>query len=146
MSIVHYRPLSLLNELQNELSAFMGPQVSKGKDVERDVGWNPLVDIKEEPKQFTLFAEVPGVEPKDIHIHFEDGVLTIEGKKEYKTEDKKEGYARTERYFGSFYRSFSLPKVVNGEGIVAKTKDGVLEITIPKRQEATLKKIEVQQG
>ena len=88
-------------------------------------------------------ADIPGVDPKDIEITMEDGVLTVKGERYFKTKNDDETYKRLERSSGSFYRRFSLPDTADGEHIEAKGNNGVLEITIPKHEKVQPRKIEV---
>lgn len=105
--------------------------------------WSPSVDIKDEDERYVLTADVPGVSAKDIDITMEDGVLTIQGERNTMSEDEGKDYRRTERFQGKFYRRFSLPDTIDGEGIQAKSKDGVLEIIIPKQEKAKPRRISV---
>ncbi len=102
------------------------------------------VDIKEEADKFVILADIPGVKPEDIEVNMEDGVLTIKGEKHSENKTEENGYKRVERTFGTFYRRFSLPDTADPEGITAKTKHGVLELVIPKREAAQPKKIKVE--
>jgi HSP20 family protein len=95
--------------------------------------WTPAVDIQETDSQFLIQADIPGVDPKDIEVHMENGQLTIRGERESESKEEKEGYKRVERVSGSFYRRFTLPDTADAEKIAAKSKNGVLEITIPKK-------------
>ncbi|WHZ18129.1 MAG: hypothetical protein OJF55_000278 [Rhodanobacteraceae bacterium] len=106
--------------------------------------WAPRVDIREEAKRFVIEADIPGVDPKDIEVNMDKGVLSIRGerKTEHKVEDGK--YTRVERAHGVFHRRFALPDSANPDGITATGKHGVLEIEIPKRPETTPRKIEIQ--
>lgn len=141
MAIAHYQPWSLLNQLQKELE--------RSYEIDREEGavataeWTPAVDIKEEPHQFVIHADIPGVKPEDIDVSMEDGVITIKGEKKTEATTDKEGYKRVERTYGSFYRRFSLPDTADSELISAKSANGVLEIIIPKREEVKPKKITV---
>src|SRR4029079_3759545 len=94
--------------------------------------WSPTVDVKENKEHFAILADVPGIEPKDIHLNVENGMLTIQGERKLQNEEKGANYYRTERSYGTFYRRFSLPDTADLEHISAKNKNGVLEITIPK--------------
>ena len=105
--------------------------------------WQPAVDIKEEENCFLIVADVPGVDPKDIEITMENGMLTVKGERRSKTEDSNKNYKRTERTSGAFYRRFSLPDTADGEHIEAKGSNGVLEITIPKHEKVQPRRIEV---
>lgn len=105
--------------------------------------WIPAVDIQETEKEFILHADIPGVEPDDIDVHMEDGMLSIKGERHSETKEEGEGYKRIERNRGTFYRRFSLPDTANADKISAKSNNGVLEITIPKQEKAQARKIKV---
>lgn len=105
--------------------------------------WMPTVDIVENDDAFTVKAELPGVEKKDVDISIENGVLTIKGEKKSKTEQKDEKVHRVECSYGSFVRSFTLPASVKTDKVDAKYKDGILNMTLPKSEKDTTKKIEV---
>ena len=105
--------------------------------------WMPTVDIKESDEQFTITADIPGVAPNDIEVTMDNNVLSIKGERESESKSEKDGYRRVERAHGSFHRRFSLPDTAHGEEISATGKDGVLEITIPKRAAAQARRIEV---
>lgn len=106
--------------------------------------WAPAVDIKEESGRFVLLADIPGVDPKDIEIFMENGVLTIKGERiAIQTEESQE-YTRIERSTGSFYRRFALPDTADADKISAEGRNGVLRIIIPKREKASTKKIKVE--
>lgn len=137
MAITRYEPWGLLNQLQRELER----GVAEGSTATAE--WAPAVDIKEEPDKFVLQADIPGVKPEDIDISMEEGVLTIKGEKKTEAVTEKENYKRVERTYGSFYRRFSLPDTANPDAITAVSKNGVLEVTIPKREAVQPKKISV---
>lgn len=105
--------------------------------------WSPAVDIYDDGGQVVIHAEIPGIKKDDIDVRVENNVLTIRGKKERKEEVKEEGYVRTERSYGSFSRSFSLPTTVAMAKIQAEYKEGVLTLQIPKAEEAKPRQIEV---
>ncbi|MGD8785190.1 MAG: Hsp20/alpha crystallin family protein [Thioalkalispiraceae bacterium] len=141
MSLVRYEPWSLLNQLSKELDrSFRG---NENSDVATS-DWTPAVDIKENEDGFVIVADIPGVDPKDIEVHMENGVLSIKGEREAEKKEEKEGYKRVERSYGSFYRRFSMPESADPNKINAKSKNGVLEITIPKQEKEQPRKIEVQ--
>lgn len=141
MAITRYEPWSLLNQLQHELGRIHDGNSENGSVATAE--WAPAVDIKEDVERFVLHADIPGVKPEDIDVSMEDGVLTIKGEKESESKTEKDGYKRVERTSGSFYRRFSLPDTANAEAISAKSKNGVLEIVIPKREAVKPKKISV---
>jgi HSP20 family protein len=94
-------------------------------------GWNPRIDVVKKEGELVLRADLPGVKPDQIKVEVEDGVLTVSGEHEEKTEEKKERYLRRERRYGSFSRSMALPEGVKSDDIEATTSDGVLEVRIP---------------
>lgn len=106
--------------------------------------WTPRVDIKEEGGRFVIFADLPGLDPKDIEIHMDKGILTLKGERKPESRSEGERYARVERAHGVFYRRFALPESADPDGIVATGRHGVLEIAIPKRPESTPRRIAVQ--
>jgi len=132
----------LLSQFQKEMSKVMGRETDSSNIATSQ--WMPAVDIKEEADHFVIIADIPGVNPKDIHITMENGLLTIRGEREANQEENTENYSRIERSRGVFYRRFSLPDTADSENISAKGKHGVLEIVIPKVQKAQLKKIDIQ--
>lgn len=105
--------------------------------------WNPAVDVFDRGSEVVIHAEIPGAKKEDIDIRVENNVLTLRGKKERSEEVKEEGYFRSERAYGTFSRSFSLPTSVNVSKIAADFKDGVLTLTLPKAEEAKPRQIEV---
>ena len=105
--------------------------------------WSPAVDIAERDDQYVVKAELPGVTKEDVKITLENNVLTIHGEKKNEKETKSENFHRVERSYGSFERSFTLPTTVKSDKIDAVYKDGVLQITLPKAEEAKPKQIEV---
>ena len=111
---------------------------------ETNVSWIPAVDVVEEPEHFLVRADLPGVDPKDVEITAEAGVLTLRGKRESITRDERAGYERTERVAGSFLRRFTLPDTAQADSITARQVNGVLEVTIPKQPKLQPRRIEVQ--
>ncbi|WP_457098087.1 Hsp20/alpha crystallin family protein [Lysobacter sp. P5_B9] len=105
--------------------------------------WVPLVDIKEEANRFVLYADLPGVEPKDIEVQMDKGMLTIKGERLGEAALETESFSRIERRHGSFHRRFALPDSADPEGISASGRNGVLQIIIPKRAETTPRRIQV---
>ena len=141
MAIQKYRPSSLLNQLQREMSSvFNAPAVETNFGTEE---WAPAVDIKETKNDFVIHADLPGVKADDIEVTAENGVLTITGERESKKEEERDNYKRVERFSGSFMRRFTLPDSADLEKISAKTKDGVLELVIPKTEKNKPKRIDV---
>jgi HSP20 family protein len=110
---------------------------------ELNAGWAPAVDIYEDNEGIMVKAEVPGVDPKDIDVKIENGVMTLRGERKLEKEDKKENYTRMERFYGSFMRSFTIPQQIDAEKVRAETKNGVLNLFLPKKAEAKPKQISV---
>ncbi len=105
--------------------------------------WIPRVDIKEETNRFVLYADLPGVDPQDIEVQMEKGMLTIKGERQIEEKLETESFSRIERRHGSFHRRFALPDSADPEGISASGHNGVLQIIIPKRPETTPRRIQV---
>jgi len=108
--------------------------------------WAPAVDIFENEHELTVKADLPDVKPEDLDIRVENNILTIRGERKFEKKVDEKNYLRVERSYGSFARSFSLANTVNSEAIEADYKDGVLTLTIPKREEAKPKQIKVNVG
>ncbi|MES2141750.1 MAG: Hsp20/alpha crystallin family protein [Pseudomonadota bacterium] len=145
-NISRYRPSSLIHQLHRlsqEWDQLFEPSYPEDNSLVETSHWAPCVDIKEEPDRFLIFADIPGVDPGDIEIAMENGVLTIKGERSSAKKEEKEGYTRIERSKGSFYRRFALPDTADPERVTAEGKHGVLEIIIPKREKAKPKKIKV---
>jgi HSP20 family protein len=105
--------------------------------------WSPAVDIYEKDGNIVLKAELPGIEAKDVDVTVENNILTLRGERQFDQEVQRENYQRVERSYGAFTRSFTLPTVVETEKIKAEFKDGVLRMTLPKKEEAKPKQISI---
>ena len=146
MSIVRYEPVQVLRRFQDEMNSFFDDFPPTGAADSSRVAtseWAPAVDIKEEQERYLITADVPGVETKDIEITMENGVLSIKGERSARSKEQRQGYKRIERVSGSFYRRFSMPDTVDAEGISASSSNGVLEVTIPKKQAVQPRRIAV---
>ena len=141
MAIVRWDPTRELagmeiDRLNRMFSDFYGDVFSRA--------WVPAVDIFEtEAHEVVLKAELPDMKRDDIHVTFENGVLTLRGERKFEQNTKKETFHRVERRYGSFARSFTLPNTVDASRISASYKDGVLTVTLPQREEAKPKQITV---
>jgi HSP20 family protein len=144
MSIVRYEPWVLMNRLSRDLERLFNTPYD-GADESRSsvVEWIPAVDIKEEEQQFVLTADLPGVDPKDIEVTLEKGVLTLRGRRASESRDEKAGFRRVERVTGEFFRRFSLPDTADSQAVKAKHVNGVLEIVIPKQPSVLPRRISV---
>ena len=151
MAIVRWEPFRDLVTIQDRMNrifddAFRGTgrQGASEEDWALGGSWAPPVDIYEHDGTLVLKAELPGIEPKDVDVRVENNVLTLRGERNFDQEVKRESYHRVERAYGTFSRSFTLPSVVDTQNIKAEFKDGVLRVTMPKREEAKPKQIQIQ--
>ncbi len=106
--------------------------------------WAPAVDIVDEKDQIKVKADLPGLKKEDVEVHVENDVLTIKGEKKEEKETKEKDYIRSERYYGAFHRAFTLPASVDAAKVNAAYKEGVLEITLPKKEGAKPKQTKVE--
>ncbi len=144
MNLTHYNPWSVFDQLQNEMNRMHN--YKEKADDNSDVvtsDWMPAVDIKEEDNQYLLIADIPGVNPEDIDVHMENGILSIKGERNSELKTEQEGFKRIERKHGVFYRRFTMPEGVNPDAIEAKCDHGVLTVSIPKQEAAKPRKITV---
>ena len=145
MPMTPYQPWNILNELNREMGSLLnGPRAGTedGSSVATSA-WTPAVDIKEEDTKFVITADIPGVDPTDIDVTMENGILTIKGERKFEDQKESEGYRRVERMHGPFYRRFSLPDHADASKISAKSSHGVLEVTVPKVEKVQPRRIEV---
>jgi HSP20 family protein len=138
--MTRWEPFRDIARLQDEMNRLFDERVFKGGE---SVGWTPACDIYEDEEGLTLRFELAGVEPKDVDVRFDNGVLTLRGERKLEKEDKRENYHRVELSYGTFTRSFSLPGTVDADKIRAESKNGVLTIALPKRSEAKPRSIQV---
>ena len=139
-AIQTYRPWGLLNEFQREIGQLFD-QRDDASVVTND--WVPAVDVREDEERFVIRADLPGVDPANIDVTMENGMLTIRGHREANKEADSGGWHRVERVSGNFYRRFSLPDSADAEQISANSSHGVLEVVIPKHARVKPRKIEV---
>ncbi len=148
MSIIRYQtpkltpwsPFDRLTSLRDLLdSAF---ELESGKFGGSSV-WSPPVDVVEDENQVTVHLEAAGMKSEDFDLSLQDGVLSISGERKVEETSSQGETFRSERFFGKFYRTISLPTAVNAEGVSASYTNGVLTVTLPKAEEARPKKITV---
>ena len=130
------------NQLNRLFSDFFGRSTQE----QNLTSWAPAVDICEAEHELVVKADLPDIKPEDLDIRVENNILTIRGERKFEKKGDEKNYLRVERSFGSFARSFSLANTVNTEAIKADYKDGVLTLSIPKRDEAKPKQIKVNVG
>jgi HSP20 family protein len=147
MAITRYSPWhvhggNFQDEIRNVFDRFLNTEATDQSNVVTSQ-WTPRVDIKEEDSRFVILADIPGVDPKDIEITMEKGILSIKGERKAESAAENGKLTRIERSHGLFYRRFALPDSADAEGINAIGKHGVLEISIPKRPETAPRRISV---
>jgi HSP20 family protein len=152
MAIVRWEPFRDLMGLQERMNrlfdeSYRGTRTAGNAD-EWALGgsWAPAVDIYEQDGNIVMKAELPGVDPKAVDIRLENNTLTLRGERKLDKEVKEDNYHRVERAYGTFSRSFTLPTVVDQGNIKAEYKDGVLKLTLPKREEAKPRQIQINVG
>jgi HSP20 family protein len=148
MAIVRFDPFRDLTSMQDRINRIFGEAYLRSNtddDVTNRGDWRPPVDIYENDKhEIVLRAELPGLKREELDIRVENNTLTLRGERKHDAEVKQESYHRVERTYGAFSRSFSLPTTVNPEKVSATFADGVLTITLPMREEAKPRQIQVQ--
>jgi len=145
MDIIPWRPIGReLGSLRQEMDRLWDRFVGETPLVRRITGeWWPTVDVSETMDNFVIEAELPGMDASDVSVSISGNMLNIKGEKKKEEEEKDEHHYRTERYYGSFQRSFQLPSSVKPEKIDATFEKGILKITLPKVEEAKKKEIKI---
>jgi len=137
------QPFRGVTTLQEQVNRVIGDLVGRTGEESNLTPWAPAVDIYETEHELVVKADMPDVNPQDLDIHVENNILTIRGERKFENKVKEENYLRMERSYGSFSRTFSLANSVNSEAIKADYQNGVLTLSIPKREEAKPKQIKV---
>jgi HSP20 family protein len=134
MSLIRWEPFKEADDALRRMGAMDFARWPRlfATNGDKAVEWSPVADISETEKEYVVKAELPGVKREDVKVMQDNGVLTIEGERKYEKDEKDEKTHRIERFFGSFTRSFSLPDDADAKNIRAETKDGVLNVHIPK--------------
>lgn len=145
MSLIKYDPFRELRSLQDEMNRLFMSTLPRTFDQEEMAsgGWSPSVDIYESESEIVLEAELPGMNREDFEVTIENNVITLKGERHFEKKQEGDNYHRVERSYGSFTRSFSLPRTVSAEETTADFKNGILRVSLPKREEAKARKIEV---
>jgi HSP20 family protein len=144
MSIIKYDPFRELRGLQDEMNRLFLTNFSRTED--RDLvrgAWSPSVDIFETKDHLVLEAELAGLKPEDVEISIENNTLTLHGERKFEKKDEGDNFHRVERSYGTFTRSFTLPPTVSTENANAEFADGVLRLSLAKREEAKPRRIEI---
>ncbi|HVN76442.1 MAG TPA: Hsp20/alpha crystallin family protein [Thermoanaerobaculaceae bacterium] len=145
-TIVRWDPFKELSTVQDRMNRMFNDIWGHGRRVDEDYisgSWMPAVDVRETKDALEIAVEVPGLEPKDVEVSVENGVLTLKGTRRFEKATEGETYHRVERAYGSFERSFSLPTNVDPEKVRAAYRHGVLHLTLPKREEAKPRSISI---
>jgi HSP20 family protein len=146
MALTKFNPLFAdLTATRERLNRLFGRDFGDFADAEVTAGWNwiPTVDIIEDELALTIKADLPGIEPKDVAVTIDNNVLTLRGERRIDKEVTKENYHRMERAYGTFARSFTLPAYVDGDNVKADFKDGLLTVTVPKKEHAKTREVKV---
>jgi HSP20 family protein len=149
MTLIRWTParntglLDLRSEMDRLFDSFLSTRSLPAQDADTV---SPPVDIEETPEAFVLRADLPGVSQKDVKVSFSGDTLTLRAERKRESEKQEGALHRTERFYGMFERSFSLTSPVRGDKIQATYRDGVLEIRVPKAEEAKPREIEVKVG
>ena len=146
MALIRWDPFREISTLQERMNRLFSEMARRSPVAEEEMiqgAWIPPVDIFETGDSIVIKAELPGISKEDITLEVKENTLTIKGEKKFEKDVKEESYHRVERSYGAFQRAFSLPGTVQQDKVKAKFRDGILEITIPKAEEAKPKQIKV---
>ena len=151
MNLVPYRdtPWESFQQIHHEMNQLMNRFLGGSAEPSSHsglAGWTPRVDIEEDEKQYLVKADLPGVDSKSVEISVTDHTLTLRGQRKEEREEKKKNYHRIERFEGEFYREIPLPSGIDADRIDARSCNGVLTISIPKKADALPKRINVKDG
>ncbi len=142
-SINRFEPFRNSSSLPDQLNRLFSEAFERNSEEGNLTVWAPSVDIYETEHELVVKADLPDVKPEELDIRVENNILTIRGERKFEKSVNESNYLRVERSYGSFARSFSLANTVNSEAIKADYKNGVLTLSIPKREEAKPKQIKV---
>lgn len=145
-TLSRWEPFRGASTLQEQVNRLFNDVLDRSSEESSLTSWAPAVDIYETAQELVVKADLPDVDAKDLDIRVENNILTIRGDRKFEKKVAEENYLRVERAYGAFSRSFSLANTVNSEAIKADYQDGVLTLTIPKREEAKPKQIKVNVG
>ena len=152
-TMMRWDPFQDLRNAQDEMSQMspmlahaLGLHTQQGNERAMTSAWAPALDISERKDAYLITVELPGLKPEDLDITMEDGLLTIQGERHFANDSSEQKFHRVERRYGAFRRSITLPAHVMAEGIEASFEDGVLQILVPKAEEAKAKRVQVRPG
>jgi len=141
-----FEPFRGFANFQDQLSRLFNDGFERAPEDSSLTTWAPAVDIFETEHELVVKADLPEIDPKDLDIRVENNILTIRGERKFENKVTEDKYLRVERAYGSFSRSFSLANTVNSEAIKADYHNGVLTLSVPKREEAKPKQIKINVG
>lgn len=142
-TLSRFEPFRGATTLQDQINRLLNEAFDRTSDEANLTTWAPAVDIYETEHELVVKADIPEIKPEELDIRVENNILSIRGERKFEKEVSENNYLRVERSYGSFSRSFSLANTVNAEAIKADYKNGVLTLSIPKREEAKPKQIKV---
>jgi HSP20 family protein len=142
-TVTQFHPFRGVSTLQDQINRLFDGAFDRSSEEGNLTTWAPAVDIFETEHNLVVKADLPDVKPEELDIRVENNILTIRGERKFEKKVNESNYLRVERSYGSFSRSFSLSNTVNTESIQAEYKNGVLTLSIPKREEAKPKQIKV---
>ena len=143
MELVMWEPFASLNRIESHINELFGDGAAHPWAQSTQGNWRPAVDVLESKDSYLIRAELPGMKKEDFNLEVKDGILTLTGERNAEKPAEGVQYRSVERVSGKFVRSFSLPKTVNHEAINATYKDGILEVLVPKAEEAKPRQITV---
>ena len=144
MTNIKYDPFRELRSLQDEMNRLFNSNFpNQYNHEEMTSGWTPSVDIYETKGEIVLEAELPGMKREDFEVSIENNVVTLKGERHFEKNEEGDNYHRVERAYGAFTRSFSLPQSISAENTIADFKNGILRVSLPKKEELKARKIEV---
>jgi len=144
MQLTRFEPWSIVDLLHRDLDRVALSRFGNDENENPVANWVPAVDIVEEKNRFVLHADVPGVDPKNIDVSMDAGVLSVSGERETENVSDENGFRRIERASGRFFRRFNLPDTADAKSITAKSSNGILEVSIPKSPEVQARRISVE--
>ena len=144
MNLTRFEPWGIVDMLHRDLDRLAARRMPSGDSEAAVTDWVPAVDIIVENERIVLRADVPGVDPADIEVSMDAGVLSIAGQRVQESRSADAGLQRMERVSGRFFRRFSLPDTTDADNIKAQCRNGILEVSIPKQPEVQARRIEVE--
>lgn len=145
MNVIRYNPWGFVGRFSRDADRFFAHHLlpATAEEAVTHNDWVPAIDVREEEDRYLIRADVPGVEVEDLDVTMDQGVLTLQGKRDTRAAGQDDGLRRSERVSGRFYRRFNLPESADSTDISADYRQGVLEISIPKQPEAQPQRIEI---